>query len=212
MYIPPAFREERPDVLRALFRAHPLASLVTHGANGLTANLVPFTLVEGDKAENGGDTLRAHMARANPQLDDLRAGGEALVIFQGPQAYISPSWYATKQEHGKVVPTWNYIVVQAWGQPRVIEDAAWLLAQIGALTTMQEGGRAEPWSVTDAPEPFIATQLRGIVGLELPVGRVEGKWKASQNQPDANRAGVVRGLREDQPDSAMAVLVEQGGS
>src|SRR5579871_477784 len=109
MYIPTAFREERPEVLRALIRAHPLASLVTHGENGLTANLVPFTLIENEN----GDTLRAHMARANPQLDDLRAGAEALVIFQGPQAYISPSWYATKQEHGKVVPTWNYIVVQA---------------------------------------------------------------------------------------------------
>ncbi len=208
MYIPPIFREERPEVLHALMRAHPLASLVTHGANGLTANLVPFILVSG---AGGPDILRAHLARGNPQLDDLRQGGEALVIFQGPQAYISPSWYATKQEHGKVVPTWNYIVVQAWGQPRVIEDADWLLAQIGALTTLQEGGRAEPWSVADAPEPFIATQLRGIVGLELPVGRIEGKWKASQNQPEANRAGVVRGLREDKADSPMAALVEQGG-
>jgi len=207
MYIPPMFREERPEVLHGLIRAQPLATLVTHGANGLTANLVPFILVPGD---GGPDILRAHLARGNEQLADLRGGGEALVIFQGPQAYISPSWYPTKREHGKVVPTWNYIVVQAWGQPRVIEAADWLLAQIGALTTSQEGGRAEPWSVADAPEPFIATQLRGIVGVELPIDRIEGKWKASQNQPEPNRLGVVEGLRED-GHAAMAELVEKGG-
>jgi len=207
MYIPPMFREERPEVLHGLIRAQPLATLVTHGANGLTANLVPFILVPGD---GGPDILRAHLARGNEQLADLRGGGEALVIFQGPQAYISPSWYPTKREHGKVVPTWNYIVVQAWGQPRVIEAADWLLAQIGALTTSQEGGRAEPWSVADAPEPFIATQLRGIVGVELPIDRIEGKWKASQNQPEQNRLGVVEGLRED-GHAAMAELVEKGG-
>jgi transcriptional regulator len=205
MYIPPMFREERSEVLHALIRAHPLATLVTHGANGLTANLVPFILVEGD---GGPDILRAHLARGNEQLVDLRQGGEALAVFQGPQAYISPSWYPAKREHGKVVPTWNYIVVQAWGRPRVIEDAEWLLAQIGALTTLQEGGRAEPWSVADAPAPFVEEQLRGITGIELPIDRIEGKWKASQNQPEANRKGVVDGLRET--GSAMADLVEKG--
>ena len=204
MYIPLLFREERPEVLRALIRAHPLASLVTQGTSGLTANLVPFILVPG---AGGRDILRAHLARGNPQLEDLRQGGEALVIFQGPQAYISPSWYATKLEHGKVVPTWNYVVVQAWGRPTVIEDAEWLLAQIGELTTLQEGARAEPWSVADAPEPFIAAQLRGIAGVELPIDRIEGKWKASQNQPEANRRGVVEGLREYEADSPMAALV-----
>ena len=208
MYIPPMFREERPEVLHGLIRAHPLATLVTHGANGLTANLVPFTLVPDD--DGGPDILRAHLARGNGQLADLREGGEALVIFQGPQAYISPSWYPSKQEHGKVVPTWNYVVVQAWGRPRVIEDADWLLAQIGQLTTLKEGGRDEPWSVADAPEDFIATQLRGIVGVELPIGRIEGKWKASQNQPEGNRKGVVEGLRGDD-DEAMAALVDRGG-
>jgi len=114
MHIPPMFREDRPEVLRELIRAHPLATLVTQGANGLTANLVPFLLVT---EEGAPDILRAHLARENEQLADLRGGGEALVVFQGPQAYISPSWYATKREHGKVVPTWNYIVVQAWGRP-----------------------------------------------------------------------------------------------
>ena len=129
------------------------------------------------------------------------------MIFQGPQAYISPSWYPTKREHGKVVPTWNYIVVQAWGRPRVMDDADWLTAQIGALTTLQESGRAEPWSVADAPEPFIESQLRGIVGVELPIDRIEGKWKVSQNQPEANRRGVAEGLRGE--GSPMASLVEQ---
>jgi len=206
MYTPPMFREERPEVLHGLIRAQPLATLVTHGAGGLTANLIPFILVPGD---GGPDILRAHLARGNEQLADLRDGGEALVIFQGPQAYISPSWYPTKREHGKVVPTWNYIVVQAWGQPRVIEEADWLLAQIGALTTSQEAGRAEPWSVADAPEEFIATQLRGIVGVELPIDRIEGKWKASQNQPEGNRKGVVEGLREDGWPT-MAEIVDKG--
>ena len=206
MYIPPMFHEERPEVLRAAMHAHPLATLVTRGANGLTANLVPFFVIDRD-GEPG--ILRAHMARANGQLDDLRAGAEALVIFQGPQAYISPSWYATKREHGKVVPTWNYVVVQAWGRPTVIEDAGWLLTQIGALTSLQEGGRAEPWSVADAPEEFIAAQLRGIVGVELPIDRIEGKWKASQNQPEGNRKGVVEGLREDGW-LAMAEIVDKG--
>jgi len=206
MYIPQMFREERSEVLHALIRAHPLATLVTHGANGLTANLVPFILIPGD---GGPDILRAHMARGNEQFADLRQDGEVLVIFQGPQAYISPSWYPAKREHGKVVPTWNYIVVQAWGRPRVIEDADWLLAQIGLLTTLQEGGRAEPWSVADAPAPFIESQLRGITGVELPIDRIEGKWKASQNQPEANRKGVVDGLREAGGE-AMADLVEKG--
>jgi len=206
MYIPPMFREERPEVLHGLIRAHPLATLITHGADGLTANLAPFILVPGD---GGPDILRAHLARGNEQLEHLRQGSEALVIFQGPQAYVSPSWYPTKREHGKVVPTWNYVVVQAWGRPRVIEDAGWLLAQIGDLTTLQEAGRAEPWSVADAPAPFIESQLRGIVGIELPIDRIEGKWKVSQNQPEPNRNGVVEGLRGERGCPAMAELVDR---
>ncbi|PTQ12228.1 transcriptional regulator [Sphingomonas oleivorans] len=206
MYRPPVFREDRPDILHAAIRSHPLATLVTHGAAGLTANLVPFTLaiLQGDRA-----VLRAHLARANTQLADLRNGAEALVIFQGPQAYITPSWYPTKQEHGKVVPTWNYVVVQAWGRPQVIDDAEWLLAQIGDLTTQQEQRQNAPWSVDDAPTAYIAGQLKGISGLEIPIDRIEGKWKASQNQPAANRAGVISGLRAQDPASPMATLMDQ---
>jgi transcriptional regulator len=204
MYVPPAFREDRPEVLRALIHAHPLAALVTAGADGLAANLTPFILVE----TPDGDVLRAHMARANGQFDSLRSGAEVLTIFQGPQAYITPSWYATKAEHGKVVPTWNYAVVQAWGTPRVIDDADWVLAQVTGLTTVQESRRAAPWAVTDAPEAYVAAQLRGIVGLEIPVRRIEGKWKVSQNQPEANRRSVVSGLRDAASDE-MADLVEE---
>lgn len=206
MYTPPAFREDRPEVLEALIRAHPLATLVTAGAGGLIANLVPFFLA----ATPQGDVLRAHMARANDQLASLRAGAEALVIFQGPQAYVSPAWYPTKQEHGRAVPTWNYAVVQVRGTPRVIEDPDWLLAQISELTRRQESGRPDPWAVTDAPADYVAAQMRAIVGVEIPVSRIDGKWKASQNQPEANRRGVIRGLREVAAD-AMATIVEDRG-
>lgn len=206
MYRPPAFREDRPELLHAAIRAHPLATLVTHGPSGLTANLVPFTLVSG---EGSPDLLRAHLAKANPQLADLRARGEALVIFQGPQAYVTPSWYPSKQEHGKVVPTWNYILVQAHGRPRVIDDTDWLRAQIDALTHLQEAGRDDPWAVADAPADYVAAQLKGIAGVEIAIERIEGKWKTSQNQPAVNHEGVVAGLRGQDPDSAMAAAMER---
>ncbi|MBX3357250.1 MAG: FMN-binding negative transcriptional regulator [Phycisphaeraceae bacterium] len=206
MYIPPAFREDRIEVLHVAVRSHPLALLVTHGASGLTANLIPFTLVA-DRGDKG--TLQAHLSKANPQLADLRLDAEVLVVFQGPQAYISPSWYSTKQEHGKVVPTWNYVIVQARGRPRVIDNADWLLDQIGVLTAQQEGLFEEPWSVNDAPHSFITNQLKGISGVEIPIDSIIGKWKASQNQPAANRAGVVAGLQRVDPASPMAEIVKR---
>ena len=206
MYTPPAFREDRPERLRELIRAHPLATLVTSGSNGLVANLVPFVLVE--TAE--GDVLRAHMAKSNDQISSLRETAQALVIFQGPEAYITPAWYATKKEHGKVVPTWNYVVVQVWGPPQVIDDVDWLRAQIDELTDQQEQRRVDPWAVTDAPASFISAQLRGIVGLEIPIARIEGKWKVSQNQPEANRRGVVRGLEEVAAADMAQMVAERG--
>ncbi len=199
MYRPPHFREDRLDVLHALIRAHPLGTLVTAGPDGLTANHIPFQIEEG--GPHG--VLRAHLSRANGQLEALSAGAAALVIFQGPEAYISPSWYAAKADTHKVVPTWNYVAVHCWGTPRVIDDPAWLRAQIGRLTASQEEGRAEPWAVEDAPEDYIAAQIRGIAGLEIPIDRIEGKWKASQNRSDADRAGVAAGLG----DHPMAGLV-----
>lgn len=174
------------------------------------ANLVPF-IVDAEASERG--TLRAHVSRANPQWRELAAVAECLVVFQGPQAYITPSWYETKRETGKVVPTWNYATVHAWGAPRVIEDEAWLRAQIDALTKQQERARREPWHVADAPDDFVAAQVRGIVGIEIPIARIEGKWKVSQNRPEADRAGVVEGLRaQGETSAAMAALVaERGG-
>jgi transcriptional regulator len=205
MYRPPAFREDRREVLHTAIRAHPLATLVSNGPAGLLANLVPFTL---KALEDGTEVLRAHLAKANPQVAEVRAGADVLVIFQGPQAYITPSWYPSKRQHGKVVPTWNYVVVQAWGQARVIDDPEWLLTQIGELTSQQEAGFPQPWSVADAPPDFIASQLKGISGIEIPVERLEGKWKASQNQSPENRTGVAAGLRELDLASSMATLVE----
>lgn len=203
MYVPPAYRETRADVLHALVRAHPLGTLVTAGAAGLTANLIPFDLVE----TAGGTVLRAHLARANPQCEDLRAGAETLVIFQGPEAYVTPSWYAAKAEHGRVVPTWNYAVVQVRGRPQVFDAPDWLAAQVGRLTEGHEAGRAHPWAVSDAPEAFIAGQLRAIVGLEIPIERIEGKWKMSQNRSEADRSGVAEGLRAEGAEAAADLVV-----
>lgn len=205
MYRPPAFREDRPEVLREAIRAHPLGTLVTSGASGLMANVLPFSLVSGPD----GEVLRAHLAKANQQLTDLREGAAALVLFQGPQGYISPNWYRTKQEHGKEVPTWNYVVVQVWGTPTVIDDDHWLLEQIDELTRAHESKRTEPWNVTDAPQPFVQAQLKGIVGMELPISRIEGKWKVSQNQPERNQRAVVAALRSEGFDDLAEKVAER---
>jgi transcriptional regulator len=207
MYRPPLFREDRIEVLHALIRAHPLGTLVTAGAGGLMANHIPCLI---DAGTGGNGTLRAHLARANDQLVALREGAEMLVIFQGPQAYVSPSWYASKAEHHKVVPTWNYATVHAWGTPIVHDDAAWLRDQIGALTASQERRRAAPWAVEDAPEDFVASQIAAIVGVEIPILRIEGKWKVSQTRPEQDRRGVAEGLRA-LGDVAMAQLVTERG-
>jgi transcriptional regulator len=205
MYQPQAFREERLDTLHALIRSHPLGTLITSGPGGLLANLVPFVVVaEGEKG-----TLRAHIARGNDQLQPLRDGAETLVVFQGPESYITPSWYVSKREHGRVVPTWNYVVVQVRGTPRVHDDPEWIRAQIGQLTAMQETPRPTSWSVSDAPESYIQGLIKGIVGIEIPVSSIEGKWKVSQNQSAADRTGVHEGLRSEGINEDMAQLVEE---
>jgi len=191
MYQPPHFREDRLDVQHALIARHALGLLITSGPGGLQANAVPF-LIDADASERG--TLRAHLARANPQLAELAAVSECLVVFQGPQHYISPSHYATKRETGKVVPTWNYITVHAWGTPRVMDDADWIRRQVDNLTQHHEAARSAPWNVSDAPDNFIAGQIKGIVGVEIPIARIEGKWKVSQNRTAADRTGVIDGL------------------
>ncbi|MCJ2076634.1 FMN-binding negative transcriptional regulator [Methylobacterium sp. E-025] len=192
MYQPPHFREDDLGAQHALIRAHPLGLLVTAGPGGLMANPIPF-LIDGAASERG--TLRAHLARANPQWRELAQVAECLVVFQGPQGYVTPSWYATKRETGKVVPTWNYATVHAWGRPLVVDDPDWLRRQIAELTDQREASRPEPWSVDDAPRPFTDAQVKGIVGIEIPVARIAGKWKLSQNRPEADRAGVVAGFR-----------------
>lgn len=210
MYQPPHFREDRIEVQHALIRRHPLGLLITSGPGGLMANPIPF-LVEADGSQNS--MLRAHLARANPQWSELKSVSECLVVFQGAQDYITPSWYATKGETGKVVPTWNYITVHLWGAPRVIDDAAWLHRQIEDLTRSREDSRTAPWAVGDAPEDFIAAQVKGIIGIEIPILRREGKWKVSQNRPAADRAGVVAGLRAEGTggEATADVVAERGG-
>lgn len=206
MHCPSIFREERLDVLHGLITAHPLATLITAGSSGLMANLIPFTL------HNGGEhgILRAHLARGNKQLDALREAAEALVVFQGPECYVTPSWYPSKAEHGKVVPTWNYAVVQVSGKPVVVDDAAWVQAQIAQLTANLEDGRDHPWKVSDAPEDFIAAQLKAIVGVEIPVLSIEGKWKVSQNRLAQDRQGVINGLRAERACPEMLEMMERG--
>ena len=203
MYIPPAFREDRIETLHELIRQHPLGLLTNAGEGGLVATPVPF-LVYADEGRTG--TLRAHVARANPHWRELQGGAGCLVVFMGPQGYVTPSWYPTKRETQKVVPTWNYVCVQAWGQPRIVEDAAWLRRQLDDLTHAREHDRPAPWAVGDAPDEFIAAQMKAIVGIEIPIERIEGKWKLSQNRPQADRAGVVAGLSDPQdPDTNMAM-------
>jgi transcriptional regulator len=188
MYAPPHFEETRLDALHALITAHPLGTLVTHGAAGLEADHIPFEIAVPTAAAPFG-TLRAHVARANPLW--RQAGAEVLVVFQGPSAYVSPSLYAEKPASGKVVPTYNYAVVHAHGVLRAVEDPAWILALLGRLTAHHESARAAPWSVQDAPPAFIDTLLKAIVGIEIPLGRLQGKWKLSQNRPPEDQAAVA---------------------
>jgi len=199
MYLPAHFAERRPEVLQRLIARHPFGLLVTDGPSGLDANGVPFVL-DAD-LEGGPGVLRAHVARANPLWTQARTDRDSIVVFQGAQTYVSPAWYASKAEHGKVVPTWNYILVEARGRLRAIDDAAWLHAFVSRLTDRHEGeraaadgGAAPAWAVGDAPDDFVAATLRGIVGIEIVLSSLVGKWKVSQNRPGADREGVVAGL------------------
>ena len=208
MYLPKHFEETRVPVLHELIHAHPLGALVTLTPDGLDANHLPFE-VDPEPAPFG--TLRGHVARANPLWRDFARDVEALAIFQGPGTYISPAWYPTKRETARVVPTWNYAVVHVHGALRVIDDRAWLRRFVEQLTNRHEGERREPWKVTDAPAEYIEKQLGAIIGLEITISRLLGKWKVSQNRPPHDRDGVAEGLsREGGPSAAaMADLVRR---
>ena len=201
MYLPTHFAESRAEVLHALMRARPFATLVTQGTTGPDANHLPLHL---DANASPQGTLVGHVARANPLWRNT-AAREVLAIFHGPQAYVTPSWYPTKHEHGKAVPTWNYVVVHARGRLRAVDDAAWLRRQLEVLVDSHESGFDTPWRVTDAPPDYIDKMLAAIVGIEIEITELTGKWKISQNQPEANRAGVVAGLRGRESAEALAV-------
>jgi transcriptional regulator len=204
MYRPDHFRVDDIAEMHALMRARPLAALVSAGAAGLYATHLPTVL----KNEGEFGAIECHLARANPHWKDLAAGGEALMIFQGPEAYITPNWYASKAETGKVVPTWNYAAVHAYGRPQVMEDKDWLRRHVGELTAQQETSEPKPWAVTDAPESFIDVMLRGIVGFRFDIARLEGKWKMSQNREMGDRVTTADGLeRRGQNEDAQVAEV-----
>lgn len=196
MYAPPRFREEEPAALRRLVEERPLATLVSHGPEGLAASHLPLLFEPADEAAPRG-RLVGHLAKANPQAAELASAGEAevLAVFRGEQGYVSPSWYPSKREHGKVVPTWNYVAVHAHGRARAFTEAARLRALVERLTERHERGSERPWSVSDAPADFTARMLEAVVGLEIVVTRLEGAWKLSQNRPPPDRRGVMEGLR-----------------
>jgi len=205
MYMPKHFEEHDIGVLHALIRSHPLGTWVTQAGGELLANHIPF-LVDPARGEHG--TLVGHVARANPVWKSFSKDVPSLIVFQGPEGYISPSFYESKKEHGKVVPTWNYVVVHAHGMPQVIDDAGWLRKHVSAMTDLQES-RHPPgdWKVTDAPADFIDSMVKMIVGIEIPMLKLEGKWKMSQNRAMPDRLGTVAGLRA-RGDEAVAAVVE----
>ena len=207
MYLPKHFEEPRVEAMHELIRARPLATLVTFSSGGLNANHIPLQLSQ-EPIPLG--TLRGHVARSNPIWSDFAKDVEVLAIFHGPDAYVTPSWYPTKAETGKVVPTWNYAVVHAYGVLRVFDDVSWLRAHLGTLTANNEGRFPEPWSLSDAPHDFTEKLIGAVVGIEIVITRLSGKWKVSQNQSPQNRAGVIDGLRASEcPQSLeVATLVE----
>lgn len=208
MYLPSHFAQTDREVLHRLMQEHSLSTLVTMTASGLDANHIPLLLTPGE-GEYG--VLRGHVARANPIWKEYQSATDVMAIFQGADAYISPSWYPSKHEHGKAVPTWNYAVVHASGPLRIIDDAVWLREQLTLLTSRHESALPQPWSIEDAPADYIDKMLSAVVGIEITITKLVGKWKVSQNQPASNRVGVIEGLhaRGQADTDAMALLVAQ---
>jgi transcriptional regulator len=208
MYVQSAFEEQRLDVLHCHIRAHPLATFIMSIGDEIVVDHMPL-LIDSQAGEHG--VLRGHMPRANEIWQSLDGELDAVAVFQGPNAYVTPSWYPSKHEHGKAVPTWNYAVVHAHGRPRAIADAVWLRSHLEQLTDEHEARQALPWKVSDAPQEFTDRMIRRIVGIEMPIAKILGKWKASQNRPEADRLGVVAGLKSRGDDASldMAELVVQ---
>jgi transcriptional regulator len=202
MYLPKSFHETRIEVLQALIRDYPFGTAVMHRADGLVANHLPFELV-------GERLLHGHVARGNELAK--ADGAEVLVIFQAANGYISPNWYPSKHETGREVPTWNYAVVHVHGRLRVTDDKVWLRQLLEKLTDHHEASQPKPWHVSDAPDDHIEQMLTAIIGLEIVIERIEGKFKLSQNHPDANRAGVIQGLgeRAGRRDAELVELMQQ---
>jgi transcriptional regulator len=202
MYLPDHFRVDDVPQIHALMRARPFAVLVSDGSAGLYASHLPTVL----KGEGPYGVIECHLARPNPHWRDLADGNEALMIFQGPEGYITPNWYPSKGQTGKVVPTWNFAVVHAYGRPEVMTEKDWLLRHVTDLTTQQEKNETKPWAPSDAPSTYIDVMLRGIVGFRFPITRLEGKWKMSQNREIQDQVGVVNGLsnRRDGDDLEIA--------
>lgn len=208
MYVPSSFAETRVEIMHALIQQYPLGNLVTLDPDGLTGNHLPFEL-DGSGGECG--VLRAHVARNNPFWRSVSRDVDALVMFQGPQAYISPGWYPSKAIDGRAVPTWNDISVHAHGPLQVRDDAEWLRAHLGRLTQKHESGQSVPWRLDEAPPAYLEQLLTLIVGIEIPIRRLQGKWKVSQNRSDADRDGVIAGLQQqsDVGAAAMALAVRR---
>lgn len=201
MYLPKHFEQTDLPALQDLIRSAPLASLVTFGSQGLNANPIPLYF----EANAGSGLLQGHVARANPVWRDFDEQVEALAIFQGANAYISPSWYPSKAEHGKVVPTWNYVTLHVYGKLRVKDDPVWLRGFLDKLTQQQEAVFSQPWQVADAPVDYLEKMLHAIVGIELEITRWEGKWKLSQNKNGAEYQGVIEGLKQQTNADAVAL-------
>jgi len=202
MFQPQIFRENRPEIMWELMNAHPFATIISAVAGALTADHVPLVL-HSKESEYGA--LRGHIARSNPLFCETKGPLEVLTIFQGPQSYVTPSWYASKQEHGKVVPTWNYVVVHARGTLQFTQETHWLLQHLNDLTAQHESYRSEPWKVSDAPDDFIARQLKGLVGFEIKIKDLQGTWKVSQNKTLADWTGVCDGLTKSGDPEALTI-------
>lgn len=208
MYLPNAFEEKRLPVLHNLIKSHPLGTWVSAHASDLDVHHIPF-LLDNEQGEFG--TLYGHVARANPIWEAADRAVADVVIFRGPQTYITPSWYPSKHQHGKGVPTWNYAVVAVHGRPQFIHDPAWLHAHLRALSNTHEAAQALPWSIEDAPADYITKLISAVVGVVIPIQRIDGKWKTSQNREAADKMGVVTGLlaKGDDDATAMASLIRE---